>query len=588
MRVPLDKDILKDLKEYIILGIPRLYNFKINTRFFRKCLDNVENLYAEDLQSARLQSRPNEIAISLKYLRIDGDGNFIDISPTYKHLIYLGLIHELLHIASRNFGYAGICKDNNIRYGLNEGITQMLAEDIYGMTVSPFSDGYSDFKKIARILRFSCGNASVLNSYFNHTDDLDIACDNFAYDGFYDELNEEITGLYFMKYQFGKNPLLKNIYNERIKILYKKVILNIIIPKISQLESHKSRKEYIREILNSLYDDLEIYEFVKSYLMNYLNMDNNMLEDEKRIINDEIESSIEMGSFVSLFEEDNTSMLKQIFVSRDGKISIIINDKFFEITDTSICEEIYYDLFRNTKSNFNREDVRFLIETIKDGKVLSMYEVSDLNERREQFCALKRLFFDEERMVVLNEYTDADDGLLKIDYIIKKYDGVLDYNEMIKLINKFTLETDENGQDIVRYRDSLHILTDPYLYNCVRASYLFINIANKLRGTTVISDNEIKALYNDITNIMLIDLKVNGNLGINSVRSYASSSNRVAALFVEELFCEPKYYEILYKYISSSSCYKKEQTVKEEFYKSDRYMTIEGDVVRLVNASKRT
>ena len=79
MRVPLDKDILKDLKEYIILGIPRLYNFKINTRFFRKCLDNVENLYAEDLQSARLQSRPNEIAISLKYLRIDGDGNFINI-----------------------------------------------------------------------------------------------------------------------------------------------------------------------------------------------------------------------------------------------------------------------------------------------------------------------------------------------------------------------------------------------------------------------------------------------------------------------------------------------------------------------------
>lgn len=323
-------------------------------------------------------------------------------------------------------------------------------------------------------------------------------------------------------------------------------------------------------------------------MQKYLTLGLEELDNEKDHINEQVNFSIKQGEFVASMHEDNFSLLNQILVSRDGKLSILIDGKTFAITDTSICERIYYDLFRYSSMCYSNEDINFIISNVKEGKILSMYDTNDINERRERFCALKRRFFDDESMVVLNEYTDVDAGLFKIDYVTRKVDGVLDYNEMKKLIDTFSIEVDDNGQDIIRYRNSLNILTDPYLISCVRASYLFVRIENKLSDSTVISSEEVCSLYNDLTNIMLIDIKVNGNIGLDTIRKYASSSDRITQLFIQELFDNPKYYEILYNYIYMNSCYKKEQVVKEEYYKSDRYMTVESDMVRLVNISKRT
>lgn len=591
MKIPLSKEIidLEEFKSYILVGIPKLYGYKLDTKFIKRNMDSVTGLFVEDLMYARLQSRPTEIAISSKYFRFDEEGNLGPYISSYKHMIYLGIIHELLHSASRSYGYNGINDTTDTKRGLNEGITQMLAEDIYGVVVSPFSDAYKDFKKIAKILRHTIGTDEVLNSYFNHTDELQVKCDKMSYQGFYDELNEELTGLYFMKYDFAKNSLLKKVYNERIKIIYKKVIANVIIPKISSLKSVKDRKSYIRNILNSLYDDIEIYNYFKNYLSKYLNMSEVELLVEKKSICEDLIQSNNKSEYVGLMNYDKGALVKNIFVSREGIISVLIDGKLSFVDDECICEQIYYEMFTSRMSGFKTDELRYFVDQMRKGKSFSMYDVSSVNERRERICALKKLIRDDMGVVILNDYTCADNGIFKLDFIERKLDGVLEYDEIKKLTSIFKIEFDKStNEEKVIYKDSLKEMTDPYIVTCVKAAYLFKGVASKLSKSTIIKKEDIERLYKELCSIMLIDIKCNGNLGLDEIKKYSVTEDRITSLYIEELFRYPINYEILYRYISASSCYVKEQTEKEEYYKSDKYMTVEADMMKLVHASKRT
>ena len=137
----------------------------------------------------------------------------------------------------------------------------MFTEDVFGYTVSPFSDGYKDLKKIAKIMRLCLGNKPFLNSYFLHNDMLKEACDKLSGNDFYKNLNKALTDLYYLR-KSSKNKgesfrqLAIKIYNKRMKACFDNVIINLVLPKLELMQENE-KKNFIKEILNVVSDDKE-------------------------------------------------------------------------------------------------------------------------------------------------------------------------------------------------------------------------------------------------------------------------------------------------------------------------------------------
>ena len=213
MRIKIDEEILTNLKKLII----NYFNFG------EDIINRVGhiNLYVEDLQRALMVSRNAEIAIDKRFFILDIKGNIIKFEPHLLKIIRSQLGHELFHLFSRsikgNIFYSGINSYDskkgsyiNDYTGLNEGITQMFTEDVFGYVVSPFSDGYKDYKKITKIMRLCLGTMPFYNSYFYHTDDLRETCNALSGTNFYEKLNKTLTDLYYLKkLSFNKNELYK-------------------------------------------------------------------------------------------------------------------------------------------------------------------------------------------------------------------------------------------------------------------------------------------------------------------------------------------------------------------------------------------
>lgn len=135
-RKQMDKKILEHLKD-IIQTYLKSKGFK-NANFIRENLDKVAGLYVENLTGrygANMQSRgktasrDDEIVIDKKFVRLDENGEPIEIDKNVEKLIMTQLTHELVHSGARFDGHTGI---NYIHQntGLNEGMTQMFNIDI--------------------------------------------------------------------------------------------------------------------------------------------------------------------------------------------------------------------------------------------------------------------------------------------------------------------------------------------------------------------------------------------------------------------------------------------------------------------------
>ena len=188
-RKQMDKKILEQLKDKIIIYLKNR-GFQ-RCEFTRENLDKVAGLYVENMierDGPRMQSRseksqtvkengtykivkkPSEIAIDKGFVLFDENDNPIGIDANVKKLIMTQLTHELIHSGSRFDGHSGI-KTTKQNTGLDEGMTQMFTEKIWGYTLSPNSDSkYKDYKKIAKILDATFGEQVSIDAYFNHSD----------------------------------------------------------------------------------------------------------------------------------------------------------------------------------------------------------------------------------------------------------------------------------------------------------------------------------------------------------------------------------------------------------------------------------
>ena len=253
-RKEMDKNVLEQLKDKIQAY---LKSKGLRTAdFIRENMDKVAGLYVENSVEngkARMESRgektnrPSEIMIDKGFAILDENDNPINIDNSVKKLIMTQLTHELLHSGARfkdkpedEKEHTGIMQTNKNR-GLNEGMTQMFTEKIWGYTVSPNTDSkYKDYKKIAKILDATFGEDVSLDSYFNHSNALQEECNRLSQnDKFYSDINKYLTSTYYMNPKDALKKenkdkyygiIMKPIREKMMELLYEKVCTQIIVP----------------------------------------------------------------------------------------------------------------------------------------------------------------------------------------------------------------------------------------------------------------------------------------------------------------------------------------------------------------------
>ena len=262
-RKEMNKRVLEQLKDKIQ---NYLWNKGFeNADFIRENLDKVAGLYVENSienGGARMQSRPekpnrpNEIMIDISFAKLDENDNPIGIDENVKKLIRTQLTHELIHSGARFNGHTGIRETDQNR-GLNEGMTQMFTEKIWGYTVSPNSDNkYKDYKKVAKILDVTFGENVSLDAYFNHSKALENACNGLSQNGdFYSDINKYLTSTYYMYTDVPKDnrdkyyqTIMQPIREKMLDLVYDKVCAEIVIPKLKSFSKDEQRKIFARYI----------------------------------------------------------------------------------------------------------------------------------------------------------------------------------------------------------------------------------------------------------------------------------------------------------------------------------------------------
>lgn len=142
MRIKLKEELLEPFKRKIITKL------NLTSEIVENMNKNSVAFYMEDCckqNGAYMYSYDDYIAIDQRFFDFDSQGNVLGFKQSELEVIECKLTHELLHAASRKDGYSGIYEQKELkRVGLNEGITQMFAEDVLGYTFSEYSDAYKD------------------------------------------------------------------------------------------------------------------------------------------------------------------------------------------------------------------------------------------------------------------------------------------------------------------------------------------------------------------------------------------------------------------------------------------------------------
>lgn len=371
-REKLDKSMLESLKDKIQNYLQSKGLKTVD--FIRQNMDSVENLYVEASDTRKLPKmesrgarpdKPAEIMISKMFIEVDKNDKPVNIDKKLSKLIHSQLGHELLHAAARFDGYTGIINNKNNR-GLNEGLTQMFTEKIFGYVVSPNSDGYKDYKKFAKILDITFGEDVTLDSYFNHSNALEEKCNELSGDdNFYKRVNDVLTSMYnIKKSNFKKDEyyesLMQPIYDRKNELVFQKLCAQIIVPKLRTM-SQEDQKKYLSEILESVKDDSVIGKGLEDTVTNYGSMSQEQLQQEIKRIDRQLKNVEQRYEFTNqLYSESD--YYKLVTISDDGKIHPKSNEKI-TINNETLQEKILSGLYFQDR-NFTEEDKKKFVERV--------------------------------------------------------------------------------------------------------------------------------------------------------------------------------------------------------------------------------
>ena len=575
MRIKLDEKYLNSIKQKIIVQLG------LNSKLIDRMNQGSLSLYVENLQEQRIGlmvSRKNEIAVDKELVLFDKFGNVIGLKKEYFKLIESQLGHELMHAASRGDGYVGINNSlENTNRGLNEGITQMFTEDVFGYVVSRFTDAYGDYKKIAKIMRLCVGNEVFRSSFFEHTNKLKDSCNSLASNtSFYDEINKALTDLYYLRHSAkGKTDdqlnIIKNIYAQRMKLCYENIILNMVIPRIKKFKTEKEAKAFLTPLLNVIADDKEITREIVDILKEKLKLNEQQLNQEKK--NVQLFAKKQKDKHLIFHLVSTNSISKSAFlIDSKGQISYKNeNNQCIEIEeDEELYSYIYDYLFPIYFKNF---DMDKLIDDLQRDNELILSNNWNQKQKRIFFCRLKKVA-KTKGLEILNSYFECDNNkLIKFNFINKD----IRFNDLKKLVERYELklQNDESvtGEYIIVDKVTNKIIKNQDLAANVKFAYLWLStgknryVDETIPGITDAFSEDSKKLYEEISNIMIDNVRKTGNIDLDALYIYAENHNHSRMHnIVQTILKNPLSYEWVYGFIKQKIGKSTLQTEKEKSY----------------------
>ncbi len=472
------------------------------------------------------------ILINPSHCRVDSKGNIISFVNSINEFEEHSLIHELLHVSAKGIVSSGII---DISFpggytGLNEGITQMLTDDICGYTENKYLKSYNEMKIFAKILRTTFGNDVICESYFKNSDSLKDKFFEITKDkDYYYQFNIKLTAINVIVkklYSSPDNASLKDSYSRKINYLLNDLILNIVIPYIKKLDP-KEKEKYIYNLFLDLNGD-EVFTYqVKNILSKYINMNDNELGLEKKKLTKKKEE-INTTSFI--YEEINEAgknYLKKLFVTRDGKIYLLgkINTT---INNPILSSKIYKDLYYSSNKELSPTYIFMLLPQIDVDGYINI-PGKDILERRKLFCAIKYELY-KNGFYLVNDYRELDNtDIIKNPIILPNKVSNLSYSDMKELIKNFYIsasDSDKHETRTVKFRSNGFDVEDDYIKKIVLFAYdWFLSCTNKEIDDEEISDIEsienknLEDVYLDVINALKRTFYFTNNLNIEDIQS---------------------------------------------------------------------
>lgn len=300
-----DPDFLEEYKQQII------DSFSDNPELQAIVSSNMNEI-TEFIIGDRVNNGLSRLCCSQKQIHMDTQ--FADLTEDSFSLkpgceyIETILVHELLHAASRKKGLTGVIdylRDENGKVigrknvGLNEGITQYLAEQITGKVVSDEIDSYSFNKQIVGLLEDTLGPGIISDSYFKDPNFLKNAMNLMAEDPeYYDRFNKDLDTINKLQTTIRriKNGSIKPKDPESLERmeavlaaqqerLVESVFANVVIPAV-QRQDKSVRQE---NLLPLLLKHEPLLTPVAKYVVKHHNSDwisDNILERIRKEINE--------------------------------------------------------------------------------------------------------------------------------------------------------------------------------------------------------------------------------------------------------------------------------------------------------------
>ena len=548
-------------------------------------LNRVEHFYVEDLLKNGYEAAhcaPDHISIDKSFFELSADGKrVIKVKDEHAKGLALDICHEMWHAATRKDNRTVGIEKSAQYTSLNEGLTQMFAEETCGVEVSKYSDTlYRYYKYITRIMMLSTSKNTVLSSFVGNTDDLEKAINKLANNDVYfqdisyclSEFNYKLTKT--MAAEAGKtkafSPAVGKVITPFLADVYDSVILNIVMPKLKSL-NRDEKKKYITDLLMIFKDDYEMYKKVSDYFSYVIGMDDLSLSKERVKVSEKLYEMKKNLIFLNRFFEKKGELFEKntLNVRNDGTIGYSSLDGYREITDPDLRELVYKQLYLiHPAFNFDLSN----FDSYK-GRTFKFHSNSNILEKRKFFCGLK-MQYENHGYHVLNSPLEFDD-IDTVKPLVVKKENIPSISELNMFRYHFgSKEVYNNGHyDIVFFNRKTG---EENKTGFVKKTMRFIKlwekacISQNMNGFT----EELTPFYDNIMNTMRYYYYNEGKLNVQGlIDRYRNDPKHLG--IIQRLFASKESYEIMYEYMNSYidaekkrpvMQFQKEKSIEERLY----------------------
>lgn len=580
-REELDIKILEKIKSKIYTflknrNVENVDSLKQNmNKIARICVENSVENYGPKMQCRKDKAKnPFEIMIDKQFVKLDANNKPIGIDETISKLIISQLGHELLHAASMSNGFAGIKGSGTNAVGLDEGITQMITEKIFEYVVSPNNDSYKDFKKYAKILDATLGEKVMLNSYFNHTNDLEKSCNELSGDNnFYGDLNACITFMY--KLRVYKNldehyqGLKQSIYDEMNELIIQKLCAQIVVPKLKTL-SKDEQKKYLISVLNSVKDSQDVTEQFADAIKKFITKDETDLHKEVDRIGKDIINVAGRIKFIDKLRKTE-DFSKLVVVDKDGKV-FLADDPNVEIKDEMLLEKILSELYFQENGYPKDKDKiqKFIGKVSGKGNTSKDYEFDDnikenVTEKKKLLATMKFLA-RKNGYLILNSLSEAEqsDNIEYNAIELPRENEPFSFQDLKKVLKEYKTEyeSDENNQSrlIVKNRKTGERLTDKKLEQIAKFASIWREAAGSERrideeigGIESAFDERSEKIFNKISKLISESMNETGTIDTQTLYREVSEESTKGEEIIRSLLANRTKLNIIYDFYKLQS-----------------------------------